>query len=389
MQKSPRGTELQVRPFCARIRLQLTVSKGDSNRSSIFRLKTVISNGVCHDKHGKVAEQIVQYYRAAQDGPNLLDRLKTRAQPYFEQQIYDIAKEVCEILEEPRDELFLYGFGRGAFIVRAVAGVLDILHLPKRTSMRYFDKLYQSCLDVYKARHDEDNRNGPKIIEFLRSHSTLPVQIRFVGAFDTVRYTAEGHKHNLSLVSSIQHMRHALALNESRSQLSPEFVEYPKNPADLQGRTFIQAWFIGSHKNLGGGTDHDGLSLYPLQWMLVESLRAGLIIQRNEKEPLIEKEHVLSVIFPQYSGDVPRLAGDDEAEWHVKHNNGIEVSLFDLQMVHGSSAEEDHVHGIQINPSNVLYNSQRKVFESKNGLVGYCADGMWATLASDRAKLMS
>ncbi|KAI1622333.1 hypothetical protein EDD37DRAFT_683031 [Exophiala viscosa] len=324
----------------------------------------------------KVVEQIVRYYRATEDGPKILDRLKTRAQPYFEQQIHDIVKEVCEVLEEPRDELFLYGFGRGAFIVRAVAGLLDILHLPKRTSVRYFEKLYQSCLDVYKARHDEDNRNGPKIIEFLRSHSTLSVQIRFVGAFDTVRYTTEGHKHDLSLVSSIHHMRHALALNESRSQLSPEFVEIPKISADLQGRTLIQAWFLGSHKDLGGGTDHDGLSLYALQWILVESIRAGLVIQWNEKEALIDKGNVLSLVFPQYSGDAPKLGGDDEAEWQVKHNNGIEVSLFDLQTVHGSSAEEDHVHGIQITPSNVLYNSHRTVFESKSGLVGYCTNGM-------------
>ncbi|KAK4936879.1 hypothetical protein LTR10_022336 [Elasticomyces elasticus] len=354
--------------------------EGETNHSSIFRLKGVVSDGICYDRQGQLVEQVVRYYRAVRDGPKLLDRLKTLAPPYFEQQIHDIVKEVCEVLEEPRDELFLYGAGRGAFIVRAVAGILDILHLPKRTSVRYFDKLYQSCLDVYKARHEDDNRNGPKIMEFLRSHTTLPVQIRFLGVFDTVKYTAEGHKHDLSLVNSIQHTRHALALNESRSQLSPEFIEIPKNPAELQGRSFVQAWFIGSHIDIGGGTGHDGLALYPLQWILVESIRAGLVTQRNEKETLMNKGNVLSLVFPQYSGDIPKLGGDDEAEWHVKHNNGIEVSLFDLQMVHGGSAEEDHVHGIKINPSNVLYNSHRKVFESKSGLVGYCANESYGTI---------
>lgn len=332
----------------------------------------------------------MRYYRAVEDGPKLLDRVRSRAAPYFEQQIKDIVKEVCEVLEDPTDELFLYGFGHGAFIVRAVAGVLDILQLPKRTSVRYFDRLYQSCMDVYKARHEEDNRNGPKIIDFLRSHTTLPVQVRFVGAFDTVKYTAEGHKHDLSLVNSIQHMRHALALNESRSQLTPDFVEVPNNPADLQGRSFVQAWFIGSHQDLGGGTAHDGLSLYPLQWILVESIRAGLIIRpRDEKNGLDKREDVLSLAFPQSAGDSPRLGGDDAAEWHVEHDNGIRISLFDLQPVHGSSVEEDHIHGIQISPSSMLYTSYRKVFDSKSGLIGYCTSGTGAILAERQVRLTS
>jgi hypothetical protein len=343
-------------------------------------LKSIIPNGLYYDAQGRAVEQIVRYYRAVEDGPKLLDRLKSRnSTPYYEQQIKDIVKEVSETLEEPRDELFLYGFGHGAFIVRAVAGLLDVMRMPKRASVRYFDRLYQSCLDVYKARAEDDNTNGPKMVEFLRSHSTLPIQIQFVGAFETIKYNAEGNMHDLSLVRSIRHMRHALALNETRSQLSPEILDCPsKSPEELQeGRSFIQAWFMGSNQDIGGGATHDGLSLYPLQWMIIESLRAGLVIQPEDqevKEKQDAKKGPLSLTFPQYAGGLPKLGSGEQIEWLIKHTNGIETGIFDLQMVIGGSNDKDQAHSIRINIPNTIYISQRKIF-NKGALIGYRANG--------------
>lgn len=318
----------------------------------------------------------MRYYRAAPDGPSLIEKLKSRgASAYYEQQIKDIVRGACETLEDPRDELFLYGFGRGAFLVRAVAGLLDSMYLPKRTSMRYFDRLYQSALDVYKARHEDDNRNGPKIVEFLRSHTTQPPQIQFMGVLDTVKYTAEGNMHDISFVHSIRNLRHALALNETRSQLSLEAFDIP-SIEEMQGRSFVQAWFMGSNQDLGGGAREDGLSLYPLQWILMESLRAGLILQSadDSQRRAYESENPLALAFPQYAGTEPKLDGAEKIEWQIFHSNGIQISMYDLQTLHGSAASEDQSHNIQINTSNSLYNSQRKVFGSK-GLIGWCETG--------------
>lgn len=316
--------------------------------------------------------------RAVEDGPKLLDRLKSRTStPYYEQQIKDIVQTACEVLREPRDELYLYGSGHGAFIVRAVAGLLDVMQMPKATSLRYFEQLYQSSLDVYRARHEDDNRNGPKIIEFLRSHTAFAPNIQFVGVFDTVKYTAEGHRHDLSLVGSIRHMRHALALNETRSQLSPELVEPPAAAEDLQGRSFIQAWFLGSHADVEGGAPHDGLSLYPLQWIIMDSMRAGLVLQpKNPKDDQDETEYPLSLAFPQFAGDVPTLDAGEQIEWQMALTNDITISMFDLQMSHGSASADDQRHSLRINSSNMLYNRQRDVFGSKGRLAGHCVTGM-------------
>ncbi|KAJ9605010.1 hypothetical protein H2200_010399 [Cladophialophora chaetospira] len=353
---------------------------GNDNSSNIFRIKSVIHSGYCKDAQGRNVEQIVRYYRAAADGPSRIERLRSRgATVYHDEQIKSIVKEVCETLEESEDELFLYGFGRGAFLVRAVAGFLDTMHLPKSTSLRYFDRLYQSTLDFYKARKEEDNRNGPQIVEFLRTHTTRPPRIQFVGIINTVKYTTEESLHDVSFVPSISNLRHALAINEARAQLGAEVYETP--PAkDMEGRTFIQAWFVGSHQDLGGGAFEDGLSLYPLQWILIESMRAGLVLQSQDdiKGP-IPKKNPLVLAFPQYAGGLPKLEQSEEIEWRMLHSNGIQVSFYDLQSLHGTSSDTDQAHSVQINSSTPLYNNPPKLFNGK-ALIGWREEGNYGTI---------
>jgi hypothetical protein len=67
-------------------------------------------------------------------------------------------------------------------------------------------------------------------------------------------------------------MRQALALNENRRVMTPELLD-----PDLSIES-IQAWFLGAHADMGGASPHDGLSLYPLRWMLIEACKCGLVI---------------------------------------------------------------------------------------------------------------
>ncbi|EXJ65084.1 hypothetical protein A1O7_01424 [Cladophialophora yegresii CBS 114405] len=352
--------------------------KGNVNSSNIFRIKSIIQNGFCYDAQGRTIEQAVRYYRAAADGPSRIERLKSRRTTlYHDEQIKLICREVSETLDEPQDELFLYGFGRGAFLVRAVAGLLTTMWLPKAASMRYFDRLYQSALDVYKARREDDNRNGPKIIEFLRSHTTRPPRIQFMGVINTVKYSVEETMHDISFVSSIQHLRHALAINEMRAQLGAEVFETPPAKDMEGGRSSVQAWFVGSHQDLGGGAFEDGLSLYPLQWLLIESIRAGLVLQVQDETAQGAK--VLTLAFPQYAGGLPKLDDSEKIEWQMRYSNGIQVSFYDLQSLHGTSSDADQAHSVQINTSSPLYSNPPKVFNPK-GLIGWCDAGSYGTI---------
>jgi len=350
-------------------------------------LKSTIPNGVVYGANGQAVNQIVRYYRAAEDGPSLMERLKTKVtSPFYEQQIKEIVKTICETLENTSDELFLYGFSRGAFIVRAVTGVLHTMRMPTRAAMKNFDIIYKAAIDCLKARREDDNINGPKMLEFLSAHTAQLPRIRFVGVFDTTGYTVEGNMHDLSMVGSIDNLRHAVGINETRSQLNPILVDNP-SPEDMRQSSLIQAWFIGSNQDLGGGSAEDGLSLYPLQWMILESMKVGLVLRFEELKaegPLMPNPLALS--FPHFAGDVPKFDEEEAIEWKISYTNGIVVHLYDLQSVHGlSTAAKDQAHGIRINHSSNLYNTQRKIFGSKTlmnamtapveGLVGWNDQG--------------
>lgn len=360
------------------------------NHSTIYRLRSIIPNKIVYDANNQAVNQIVRYYRAADDGPSLMERLKTKAtSPFYEEQIKAIVKTICETVENPTDELFLYGFGRGAFIVRAVTGVLHTMRLPTKSDLKNFDIIYKTAIDCLKARHEDDNINGPKMMDFLSSHTTQLPRIRFVGVFDTVGYTAEGNIHDLSMSTSIDNMRHAIGINETRSQLNPIFIEAP-SPEEMGQSSFIQAWFIGGNQDLGGGSPEDGLSLYPLQWMILESIKAGLIFRFDEQKvdgaPI---ENPLALSLPHFAGEVPTSRGEEKIEWRIQYANGLIVSLYDLQSVHGLSTDaKDQTHSIRISQTSSLYNSQRKMFGSKNlinaktatveGLIGWNDQGKFS-----------
>lgn len=330
----------------------------NANASNVFRLKSALASGTCYNPRDQAIQQKVKYFRAVGDGRDLFGKLKSRlSAAVIEQQIREIVKQICET---DYDELAFYGFGRGAYIVRAVAGLLHHMGQPK--SQRDFEEVYRKALDLEKAVREDDSTNGPKIVTWMKQRCHPCAPIIFLGVFDTVKTVAERHIFDISFVPSIRNARHALAFNEVR--VPPELFPMPR-PIDMDGRTFIQAWFVGAQQDLGGASRQDGLSLYPLQWMIVESMRVGIVFESDGK---VEK--VISLAFPQFAGSVPKLGDEERVEWQVGFKNGIQVSMYDLQSLHAAGGNEDH--SLKMNAGSAVYNRQRQIFDS-NGLVGWSA----------------
>jgi Uncharacterized alpha/beta hydrolase domain (DUF2235) len=328
----------------------------NANASNIFRFNSAVATSTCYNTLSQPIHQTVKYHAAVGDSQDLFGKLKSRvAAASVEEQIKNIVKEICHA---EHDELFFYGFGRGAYVVRAVAALMHHMGLPH--SIRDFDEVFAKALELEKALREDDNTNGPKVQAWLKQRCSPCKPIEFLGVFDTIKTVSEKHVFDLSFVPSIRNARHALAFNEVR--LPPELFESPK-PIDMDGRTFVQAWFIGAQQDLGGASQHDGLSLYPLQWMILESMRSGLVFQRDSKTKL------LGLAFPQFAGNVPILGDEERIEWQVRYKSGLQVSMFDLQSLHGEkNSEEDHT--LRLNQGSSIYNRQRQVFSS-GGLVGW------------------
>ncbi|KPM38996.1 hypothetical protein AK830_g7572 [Neonectria ditissima] len=346
---------------------EIRKDKKEANQTNIQRLKQLVREGVCPS--GGALVQIASYHVTTSSVARLRDKFRSKvASDNTDELVRSIVREVCSTLETPQDELWLYGSGHGAYVARAVAGIVHRMGLPKESLELSFDELFDSTCALIKAQLEDDYLHGPQLMQKIKSYCNGPPRIPFVGLFDTVKLSSPETLYDIAFNSSITTLRHALAFNENRSNRLPEVVQVPGD-AEISGHSALQAWFMGTNEDLCGGTANDGLSLYPLQWILLESLRAGLSVVSMEKPSTAENP--LSLVFPQYAGNLPNLDGSEDIEWRLRYSNGIQVSMFDLQSSHteGPGIKSD-THGFKFNSECYSRSSSRKIF-GPGGLEGW------------------
>lgn len=193
--------------------------------------------------------------------------------------------------------------------------------------------------------------------------------IQFMGVFDTVKAVQDERLYDISLNLSIQHLRHALALNEDRQRFAPEYM-YPNfnnRTQMLEKRTFVQAWFVGAHIDIGGSAKMDGLSLYPLQWMLIESQNQGLKLKFDgDFGGRSSLENPLRLTG---------LEADNEA-WECMTDNGLVVQMKDIRHIHQDETSQGrydvHLHRPR---GNWWIRRHREPFGENGELNGYCKFG--------------
>ena len=262
---------------------------------------------------------------------------------------------------KPADEIYIFGFSRGAFTARSLVGFISTCGLLRRGAPLTVNQLWQNyCLlgrqhehhtgpltalfgepapefrrlpdlvwDPWSIRRDEitaakrTNRVPGLRVDDLNDTEELlvrwsrRVQITYLGVYDTVGavgwdalaipgvQSRLALHHNMRPTTLILHCRHALAIDEHRSNFRhTPFVAYiGPNPSDElsrlahSGRTreqsgahnlitsvatawtgrIEQRWFVGSHSNVGGGYQSNPLAQAPLKWLLDGARRAGLI----------------------------------------------------------------------------------------------------------------
>ena len=136
-------------------------------------------------------------------------------------------------------------------------------------------------------------------------------------------------------------------------------------------RTMIQAWFLGTHSDLGGAQEKDGLSLYLLQWMIFESAACCLVMEfETPRGSLSLIDNPLDIIFPQsvYDGKVL-------GNWACQTKNKVNIEMHDLRKVHDNPRYESR-YKIKVNQHNSGWLRKRPRTPFANGrLLGYCEFG--------------
>lgn len=184
----------------------------------------------------------------------------------------------------PGDEIWIFGFSRGAFTARSLGGMIRNSGLLKRENIDATDE----AVSLYRDRYDDTAPDAPRARIFRNSHSWEPT-IKFIGVWDTVgRLGVPGihlwlsrllridwQFHDTSLSKSVQNAYHALAINERRADFSPTLWQ-KKISAETTQQNLEQVWFAGVHSDVGGGYAEAGLSDIALEWMVSKARSHGL-----------------------------------------------------------------------------------------------------------------
>lgn len=182
----------------------------------------------------------------------------------------------------PGDEVYVFGFSRGAAQARGLTRFLDWLGGIPTKRDAYFIPLYFQKYVTSQGQAD------PEAVTTASGHRPdeppVPVAVTLLGVWDTVM--ALGSRFRAARSTSVQersfhvgpeparcvrHARQALAVDEERYDFRPEIWL-----GRHEGQTLEQRWFPGVHSNVGGGYVKDGLANLAFRWILGEAARLGL-----------------------------------------------------------------------------------------------------------------
>ncbi|HEY4306965.1 MAG TPA: DUF2235 domain-containing protein [Gemmatimonadaceae bacterium] len=175
----------------------------------------------------------------------------------------------------PGDQIYLFGFSRGAYTVRSLAGLIRNSGIVQQK----FAGMAKEAFSMYRDRDPAKHPNS-ELGRTFRASFSREVDVDTVGVWDTVGalgvplglFDRLNHTrfafHDVSLSAHIKNAFHALAIDERRGPFVPTLWAQPREDAEQSRNWLEQAWFAGVHSNVGGGYAEAGLSDIALRWMV-------------------------------------------------------------------------------------------------------------------------
>jgi uncharacterized protein (DUF2235 family) len=218
--------------------------------------------------------------------------------------VIDIYKFVCRNYRDDDDEIFGFGFSRGAFTIRVVTGLILDQGLVQATNEIDLDRLATAAFNDYRRRKyhtvwRELFHRDRQIPPSTTAANNRPVsKIRFLGLWDSVaayglpidemtrgvsKWIWPLELPNRVLSPRVERACHALALDDERTTFHPVLWDESQEQAAGSGQIrqisderISQVWFSGMHSNVGGGYPDDSLARIPQYWIMTEALKCGL-----------------------------------------------------------------------------------------------------------------
>ncbi len=192
---------------------------------------------------------------------------------------------------EPEDEIYIFGFSRGAYAARILAALIHVAGIPDVRSIEnrnarigYIEQIY----DAYKSNGERSIEDRRKRVEAVLKTPTVHAQIKFLGIWDTVE--ALGLPNYAETVDvpnpryadqlcNVTKAAHAVALDDNRARiftpilLTRAHLTEACEHVDID-QVVTEVWFSGAHSDVGGGYSDTHLSGVSLNWMIGQIRKA-------------------------------------------------------------------------------------------------------------------
>uniref|UniRef100_A0AAU2JM11 DUF2235 domain-containing protein n=1 Tax=Streptomyces sp. NBC_00049 TaxID=2903617 RepID=A0AAU2JM11_9ACTN len=201
---------------------------------------------------------------------------------------------------EPGDRIYLFGFSRGAYTARALAGLLKAVGLLRPGS----ENLVPYAIAAYAKNRTWTDDDWKQLHQFagafsrrVDEHTGIPVH--FMGLWDSVK-AAGVLRWNLRWlftrrVPNAGRVRHAVSIDEKRRPYEEYLVLPPEEPG-APGPVIEEVWFAGVHSDVGGTFEDDPkLPSVALKWIVDGALDSRLLLKDRayEKHLTLDPEHAL------------------------------------------------------------------------------------------------
>jgi uncharacterized protein (DUF2235 family) len=178
------------------------------------------------------------------------------------------------------DELYFFGFSRGAYTVRSLIGLIRNSGLLKKEHADKFSIAYE----LYRERSDATHPDSDFATSFKKNFCFEQTSIHFLGVWDTVGSLGVPdfvlskllgglwNFHDIKLSSIVKNAYQAVAIDEQRGDFKPCLW----TSSEAENVTQEQVRFAGVHADVGGGYYRSGLSDIALQWMMDKATACNL-----------------------------------------------------------------------------------------------------------------
>jgi hypothetical protein len=209
------------------------------------------------------------------------------------------------------DEIFCFGFSRGAYTVRSLSGLIGAVGLLENDQLEFLPEAYK----YYRTHPDERPESKHEKVLPKKDSPRRHIPIAFMGVWDTVGALGIPFRglrwisrkwvgfHNVELSGNIRYAFQALAVDEKRSLFAPAIwtTREEKDEIKHASQRLLQVWFAGAHSNVGGGYACSGLSDVALEWMVGMAGECGLELDAAYLEAKMDPKPVHGVLVDSFT----------------------------------------------------------------------------------------